>query len=350
MQASIVDLRRRMKDILRALDRTRFAPRLVVPRPGPLEKEAVAAGVPVSVVPFKWWITEPSRIWKQPVASLWNRPAVGTIARLIEANDVDLVFSNSAAVAVGALAARRTRVPHVWFIHEVLSGARPMLRSFLGNRHLVRMICRRSRLVVVNSMASGRAFAGCADVEVVYNGLPDGAGRAVPRAGLRRELGLEPADQAVGVVGTVFPGKGQREAVLAVASLAARFPRLKLLLVGEPADAKYVRTIEKIIARHGLGGRVILAGFRSDLAEVLALLDVLLVPSTVDSFGRAALEAMAAEVPVVAVARGGLPEVVQHGETGFLVEGPEPGQLAAGVAAVLDERKLERLLEACVER
>jgi len=373
--AELKGAERFLLDVLRALDRTRFAPRLVVPRPGPLEKEAVAAGVPASVVPFKWWITEPSRVWKQPLASLWNRPAVGTIARLIEAHDIDLVFSNSAAVAVGALAARRAGVPHVWFIHEVLAGASPMLRSFFGNRHLVRMICRRSRLVVVNSLASGRAFAGCADVEVVYNGLPDGAGRAVPRAGLRRELGLEPDDQAVGVVGTVFPGKGQREAVLAVASLAARFPRLRLLLVGEPADAKYVRTIERVIARHGLGGRVILCGFRSDLAEVLALLDLLLVPSTVDSFGRVALEAMAAEVPVVAVARGGLPEVVKHGETGFLVDGPEPGQLAGGMAAVLDDpakarqvaaraaqevrrrfsltaevRKLERLLEGCVER
>jgi glycosyltransferase involved in cell wall biosynthesis len=192
---------------------------------------------------------------------------------------------------------------------------------------------------------------------------------------LRRELGLEPDARAVGVVGTVFPGKGQREAVLALASLAARFPRLKLLLVGEPADAGYVRGIEKTIAQHGLSGRVVLTGFRSDLAEILALLDLLLVPSTVDSFGRVALEAMAAEVPVLAVARGGLPEVVRHGETGFLVDGPEPDKLAAGIAAVLDDpnrarevavraaqevrrrfslttevRKLERFLEECLER
>jgi len=373
--AELKGAERFLLDVLRTLDRTRFAARLVVPGPGPLEQQAAAAGVPVSVIPFKWWITEPSRILKQPVANLWNRPAVGTIARLIKANDVDIVFSNSAAVAVGALAARRARVPHVWFIHEVLGGDRPMLRSLFGNRHLVRFICRLSRRVVVNSLASGRAFAGCADVDVVYNGLPDGAGRVTPRRGLRQELGLEPDDLAVGVVGTIFPGKGQREAVLAVASLAARFPRLKLLLVGEPADAGYVRAIEKDIARHGLGERVILAGFRSDLAEVLALLDLVVVPSVVDSFGRVALEAMAAEVPVLAVARGGLPEVVKHGETGFLVDSPEPDRIAAGIAAVLDDpkgtrevaaraalevrrrfsltsevRKLEKLLEAALER
>ena len=373
--AELKGAERFLLDVLRTLNRNRFAPMLIVPRPGPLEKEAAAADVPVSVVPFKWGLTEPSRIWKQPLANLWNRPAVRTIARVIKANDVDLVFSNSAAVAVGALAARRARVPHVWFIHEVLGGARPMLRSLFGNRHLVRMICRRSRRVLVNSRASGRAFAGCANVDVVYNGLPDGAGRATPRGELRRELGLEPDARAVGVVGTVFPGKGQREAVLALASLAARFPRLKLLLVGEAADAGYVRGIEKTIAQHGLSGRVVLTGFRSDLAEILALLDLLLVPSTVDSFGRVALEAMAAEVPVLAVARGGLPEVVRHGETGFLVDGPEPDKLAAGIAAVLDDpnrarevavraaqevrrrfslttevRKLERFLEECLER
>jgi glycosyltransferase involved in cell wall biosynthesis len=374
--AELKGAERFLLDVLRTLDRTAFAPRLIVPRPGgALEKEAAAAGLPVSVVAFKWWITEPSRIWKQPLARLWNRPAVGTIARLIAAHDIDLVFSNSAAVEVGALAARRAGVPHVWFVHEVLDGDRPMLRSILGPRHLARTICRRSRLVIVNSLAAGRAFAGCARVEVVYNGLPDGAGRASPRPGLRAELGLGPDDQAAGVVGTLFPGKGQREAVVALASLAARFPRLKLLLVGAPADEGYVRTIEKLVARHGLGGRVVLAGFRADLPEILAVLDLVVVPSTVDSFGRVALEAMAAEVPVLAVARGGLPEIVRHGETGFLVDGPEADRLAAGMAAVLDDpararqvalhaaqevrrrfslaaevRKLERLLEGCVER
>ncbi|MDH4197925.1 MAG: glycosyltransferase family 4 protein [Candidatus Aminicenantes bacterium] len=373
--AELKGAERFLLDILRTLDRSRFAPRLVVPRSGPLEEKAAAADIAVSVVPFKWWLTEPSRMWKQPLANLWNRPAVSTVARLIKTNGMDLVFSNSAAVAVGALAARRARVPHVWFIHEVLDGARPMLRSLFGYRHLVRMICRRSRRVVVNSLASARAFAGCAAVDVVYNGLPDGAGRVEPRAELRPELGLDDEARAVGVVGTIFPGKGQREAVLALASLAARFPRLKLLLIGEAADVGYVRQIEKTIARHGLGGRVVFTGFRSDLDEVLGLLDLLLIPSTVDSFGRVALEAMAAEVPVVAVARGGLPEVVEHGETGFLVDGPEPDTLAAGMAAVLDSpvrarevaararravrrrfsltaevRKLERILEGCLER
>ncbi len=362
-------------DVLRTLDRTRFAPLLVVPRPGPLEKQAAAEGVPVSVVPFKWWLTEPSRVWKQPLARLWNRPAVRTIARLIKANEVDLVFSNSAAVSAGALAARRARVPHVWFIHEVLGGARPMLRSLFGNRRLVRFIARRSRRVVVNSRASALPFAGTAEVEVVYNGLPEGAGRVAPREDIRRELGLEPGGQAVGVVGSIFPGKGQREAVLALALLGERFPRLRLLLIGEPADLRYVREVERTIGRHGLRGRVIIAGYRSDLPAVLSLLDLLLVPSTVDSFGRVALEAMAAEVPVLAVALGGLPEVVKHGETGFLVDGPEPERLAEGIAAVFENlagaravaaraaqevrgrfslsaevRKLERLLEECLER
>lgn len=371
--AELKGAERFLLDVLRTLDRSRFAPRLVVPQSGPLREKAAAADIPVSVVPFKWWLTEPSRTWKQPLANLWNRAAVSTVARLVQTNDVDLVVSNSAAVAVGARAARRAGVPHVWIIHEVLDGPRPMVRSLFGNKRLVRMICRRSRRVVVNSLASARAFAGCAAVDVVYNGLPEGAGRVEPRAALRPDLGLDGDSRAAGVVGTIFPGKGQREAVLALAAIATRFPRLKLLLIGEAADAGYVREIEKTVARHGLGGRVVFAGFRSDLDEVLGLLDLLLVPSTVDSFGRAALEAMAAGVPVVAVARGGLPEVVKHGETGFLVDGPEPDALAAGMAAVLDDpvgarevaarargevrrrfslatevRKLERILEECL--
>ena len=82
----------------------------------------------------------------------------------------------------------------------------------------------------------------------------------------------------------------------------------------------------------GLARDVLFLGNQDCMEELLPLADVFLLPSSSESFGLVALEAMSAEVPVVASNVGGLPEVVQHGETGFL---HDPGHIAGFVSSVL---------------
>ena len=324
-------------DVLREIDRVRFAPTLVVPRPGPLADEAAVAGVPVRVVPMKWWLTEKGRAWKQPLAWALNRRAVASLERYVRDFEAELVFSNSAATFAGALAARRARVPHVWFIHEILDGDRPFLHYLFGRRRLAAFIRGHSARVVANSRTTARAFGGPAGVEIVYNGLPAPRSRPADKGAWRRAMGFPAGDRLAGVVGKIYAGKGQRKAVEALAVLKDRFPGLKLVLIGETRDPHYRRTIEEAVAALGLSDRVIFAGYQADLAAVLASLDLLLVPSSVESFGRAALEAMAAGIPVVAAPAGGLLEFVRPGETGFLAASERAESLAAAAALVLED-------------
>ncbi len=324
-------------DVLRELDRRRFVPALVVPRPGPLADEAAIAGVPVRVLPMKWWLTEMGRTWKQPVAWALNRRAVASLERIVRDFGAELVFSNSAATFAGALAARRARVPHVWFIHEILDGDRPFLSYLFGRRRLAAFIRRHSARVVANSRTTARAFGGPAAVEIVYNGLPASRGRPADKGAWRRAMGFAAGDKLAGVVGKIYPGKGQRKAVEALAVLRDRFPGLKLVLIGETRDPRYRRSVEDAAAVLGLGDRVVFAGYQADLSAALASLDLLLVPSSVESFGRAALEAMAAGTPVVAAPEGGLLELVRPGETGFLATSGRAESLAAAAALVLED-------------
>ncbi len=348
--AELKGAERFLLDTLRAIDRTRFAPLLLVPRPGPLAEAARAAGVQAFVVRSRWSLAGAGRTWRQPLAGFVNVPAARRIASLARRVGADVVFSNSAANFTAARAARRAGLPHVWFVHEALDGPAPMLRSLYGPRRLAVFIVRRSAVVLVASRTAAAAFEGAGPVRVVYNGITPGAVRP-SRAAARRALGGDASETWIGMVGTIFPGKGQREGLRAAAIVAKRHPSLRVKIAGEAGDAAYDREVRALAESPELRGRVEFLGRREDMPDVFASLDCLLVASTVDSFGRAPLEAMAAGIPVVAAPCGGLPELVRDGETGFLAASARPEDLASAVEAALsDPARTARIARAARER
>jgi len=365
---------RMLLDVLCGLDRGKFRPFLALPRTGSLQREAEEAGITTRVLPMKWSLTERSKTWKQPLTRAWNFPGVIRMARLIRNEAVDLVVTNTSAIWTGAFAARRAGVPHVWFVHEILDGENPLLSYILGRKALIRRMDELACRIVANSRASARAFEGTGKVLVIGNGIDTRRRSAPDLAALRVSLGLGESDATLGVIGKIYPGKGQKEAVLALDLLKRRRPDVRLLVVGEVKDRRYAGEVRETVRRLGLEKDVIFPGFREDLSGILALLKVLILASTVDSLGRVGLEAMAAGTPVVAVAAGGLPEVVIDGRTGVLVESADPARIAEGAARVLDDpelaravaeggrrfveenyslesqvRKIERVLEDCLE-
>jgi len=323
-------------ETLRRLDRRMFVPALIIPRPGPLGPAAEKAGVSVDVVPMKWWVTEKAKVWRQPAARLLNRRAVARIGRIARERKAGIIFSNSAATFGGALAARRLGIPHVWAIHEILAGDRAFLHSFRGSRALTRFILDRSARVIVNSESTRRAFPPSGKIALVYNGVEIRSAVGERRGIVRAEFGLEEGSRTIGVVGKLYPGKGQKEVLLAFARLAGRYPDLKLIFIGTAADRRYEQDLRRLVRLNDLARRVVFAGFRPALSEVLQNLSVVVVASVVDSFGRAALEGMAAGVPVLAVKAGGLTEIIRPGRNGFLAESRDPEVLAAALAEILD--------------
>jgi len=265
------------------------------------------------------------------------------IATIARARGAQVILSNSAATFGGALAAKKTGLPHVWSIHEILGGERAFLHYLYGARALLRFILDHSVRVIVNSEGTRAVFPASEKIALIYNGLSIRPGDSARRAAVRSEFGLVEGEPAVGVIGKLYPGKGQREVLQAVGRLSSRYPGLKLLILGETAVARYERELRSIVRRENLEGRVFFTGFRPDLLEILQSLSAVVVASLVDSFGRAALEAMTAGVPVLAVRAGGSIEVVQPDWNGYLAESREPAVLAAALADLLDhpERRAE---------
>lgn len=110
----------------------------------------------------------------------------------------------------------------------------------------------------------------------------------------------------------------------------------KLLLIGDGPDRTEA---EKIVRELGVSKNVRFLGLQTSLIELLSISDIFLLPSQSESFGLSALEAMSCGVPVVASNIGGIPEVVFHGETGYVAELGDIERMAKYVVSLLDNKK-----------
>jgi N-acetyl-alpha-D-glucosaminyl L-malate synthase BshA len=111
----------------------------------------------------------------------------------------------------------------------------------------------------------------------------------------------------------------------------------RLAMIGDGPDRSLA---ERFAREHGIANRVFFLGNVGNLEEIVGASDIFLLPSEAESFGMAALEAMASSVPVIATRAGGLPEVVDDGETGFLLPVGDVEGMAARALEILSDRPL----------
>jgi L-malate glycosyltransferase len=171
-------------------------------------------------------------------------------------------------------------------------------------------------------------------VEVIPDGieLPADLPGIEVRVRTRAAWGFSEREFVAGHLGSFTPEKGQDIAVDAMACIAEALPRACLVLAGDCSGQANVFA-RRIRGQSGAaGGRVKLLGYVENLAEFFAGLDVYVMPSRAEGLGSSALMAMAHGLPVVASRRGGLPEIVEDGKTGWVVE-PESSRLLAEALA-----------------
>ncbi|HXV65583.1 MAG TPA: N-acetyl-alpha-D-glucosaminyl L-malate synthase BshA [Vicinamibacteria bacterium] len=177
-------------------------------------------------------------------------------------------------------------------------------------------------------------------IEVVYNFVD--TSRPLRQSAAREHWA--PRGEKILVHASNFRPVKRAGDVVAIFDLVRRRMPAKLLLVGEGPDRIMVRDLVKDSGRQE---DVHFLGEQDDLESILASSDLLLLPSEEESFGLVALEAAAAGVPVVGSRVGGLPEVVVHGETGYLLPVGETGPMAEAAIAVLSTpSEWKRLSEA----
>jgi glycosyltransferase involved in cell wall biosynthesis len=162
-----------------------------------------------------------------------------------------------------------------------------------------------------------------------------------PRQEVRRELGLPEEARVVGLVARLDHwGKGHKEFFTALADLPEGYPVEALIIGGGRREAE----VKQLAAEMGLAGQVHFLGQRDDIPDLLAALDLFVLPSHNEGVSLALLEAMAAGLPVIATAVGGLPEVVTDSINGLLIPSKDPGALTAALQTLLEDHNFAKKL------
>lgn len=279
------------------------------------------------------------RVVHGDVARLPRLRGMLALSQRLHDEQVDLLHTHTlaAANALGRLAARWARIPVVSHLHienSFRSTTRPLLRGF-DNR--TARLCAALLAVSEDTKRAYERQGYPKRIDVVYNGVElDGA----VSPGLRSELGIPNGAPLVGEVGRLCDVKGQRELIAALAQV----PDARALLVGADLEqgGAFQASLEREAERFGVRDRVVFAGRRDDVSQLLAELDVLALPSWTEGLPLVVLEAMARRRPVVATPVGGTPEVVVDGETGLLVPPRDPVALAAALRRLLADAELRR--------
>ncbi len=302
---------------------------------GSLEDTVTAAGIPILHEPL---------LLRNP-APLRDFITFRRLVRRFREGRYDIVHTHtSKAGFLGRLAAERAGVPivvhtpHGNIFHGYFS--KVMTRAYVWmERHAAR---RTDRIIELTPGGVEEHLAediGRRDqYRVIFSGIDTSpyAKAIAGREETRRALGIVGDTPLVGGVGRLEPVKGFAYFVEAAERIAREMPNARFVLAGRGGEGDRLRK-----QAAPLGDRFRFLGQRHDVPALMAALDVLVVPSVNEGMGRVLLEAGAAETPVVASRVGGIPDVVDDGETGLLVPPRDADALAGGVVELL--RAPERL-------
>lgn len=253
---------------------------------------------------YKWW----------EAGTPADELAVASFAALIAQEDINIVHANTVVLDAPLVAAERMGVLRIIHVREILHEDAALCKK-LGSdaRNLVEIINARSDLIIANSSVTAKNIyvSGFPEPSVVYN-LADTAGLAdVAKVSSKGPL-------RVGLVSSNIPKKGIHHFVEMARLVKEKSDAIQFLLIG-PRTAE-VKAIEAQINSGTLAPNVIVAGYRDSPAAAMAELDVVMTLSTfAESFGRTVVEGMAAGRVVIAHDKGAPPELIDHGETGFVI-------------------------------
>ncbi len=289
-----------------------------------LRRELTARGVDVLPLPLLDWY-EP-----------WS---VSRLRRWLIHEDIQILHTHLPRdYFIGAAATLGTEVRNVGSRHQLHHISMPALKRPFMSRFS-------AMIAVSGAVRQGVVISGVMDsdkVVTVPNGIPLEVDLQAAQS-LRDTAKVGADTPVVGYVGRLSPGKGLEMLLEATALLVRRWPDLRLFILGDgPGVNGYVKGLEKMTARLGLGRNVRFFGYVDGAATACAAFDAQVVCSRAEPFGLVTVEAMAQGRPVVVTDSGGSPEIVRDGIEGFLVAPDDAATLARRLDCLLDSPGLRR--------
>lgn len=268
------------------------------------------------------------------------------LARALRARGCELLHTHEFGEALtGACAARWLGIPHVITMHGGIYFAERMRRRAVLRAAIALSAGLTAVATPVAATLGARLRFPVERIPVIANGAAPAPDRH-PSAST--PIGLPAGRPLLLAVGNLYPVKGHRHLLSAVARLLPAHPGLELAIAGRGEEEAALRAQALEL---GIAERVHLLGLRDDVGALLAAADLFVHPSLAEGLPLALLEAMFAERPIVASAVGDIPAVLARGLAGRLVPPADPAALAQGISELLeDPRHAEALAARARER
>ncbi len=307
--------------LIKRLNRKKFKPQVILPEKGEFYEMLKELGIKIHLVKMR-------EIRKGNIADIMKTSF--DIAKIIKKEKVSLIHVNSSRSAIYCgIAAKITRIPLITHIRVIQK--EPLydwVIAFLSTK------------IIAISKAVRKRFDYLSDkkVKIIYNGIDVNEFKPGGEKRLKRELNLKD-EFLLASVGNLNPYKGHDYVIMAFKEVKAKIKKVKLVICGEGEQKSYLMRLSK---RLGLSQDVIFLGRRQDIVDVMDSIDVFLISSFSEPFGRVICEAMACEKPVVGVKAGAIPEIVKDGKTGILCKPKDIKEFAEAIIRLLKDEKLRK--------
>ena len=260
------------------------------------------------------------------------------IIKLLRNYNIDILHPHdNLSKIMGGLAVKLTGGKVVAHCHDLLQ------ESLVDRLLLFYQLIFMDRIIAVSDSVKGlfMVFGKTPDkVCTIPNGIDMNNFNNVVKRDLKKELGINNEDTVIGIIAVFDTCKGHVYLFRAIKKLVSGgMNSIVCLVIGDGRTGDELRAFVK---REGLNQHIRFLGYRNDVPELLSVMDILTIPSLQESFGMAALEAMAMKVPVIATMVGGLPEIVDEGKTGMLIPPADVDALYKALKYLIQNRALRK--------
>lgn len=301
---------------------------------GSLHEELERLKIPYFIHPMKAWVVSENAKFRRLrgiKANIVNRKYLKEITDKIKDKRFDLIYSNNSTIQIGADLAKKMKLPHIWHVREYGKADYHIIFSYAPKAVKAKFDAAAAVIAVSKGIESyiKKSISPSAKTICIYNGI-------YSRKPLRKDWN---EDQKLNFcyVGALQDGKNQLELLKAVdALLREKITDFHVTLVGEGGD--YERELKEYCNRNTLDSYVTFAGYCCNAMELLDGMDVGVICSQNEAFGRVTVEYMLSSMPVIGANGSGTGEIIQHDKNGYLYQGGEVDQLAGYMKKMIMDR------------
>lgn len=330
--------------LIKYIDKEKFRPIVILPNDGPLKAALEKENIEVFIAPViklhrKMFTPKNSIILLKQI-----KQGFSILNRIHKKHNFEIVYSNTLAVLIGFLFARKKGIKHIWHVHEIIESPKIVSKifSFLLSR-------KSNSFTIYNSNATANFWESFLkkrnNYDVISNGLE------IPMENIsidkivevRKNLFEVNEEIVIGLVGRINKWKGQFILLDAFNNMIKKYSKIKLIFVGSTTDNQLyiLNELTSKIKEYNIENYIKIIPFQSDIDKIWSAIDIAIVPSIEpEPFGLVALEAMLAKKPVIASNHGGLTEIIEHKETGFLIQPSNVQELTNAIEILINDKQL----------